>query len=157
MPGSAGDVGKVSSPHRRRLTTANTSRKVAVCLRYQADTRNRDVPIRVQCSRHPSATRLERPKSKGVVRSMARSDQWHCVSMRHQGTTFLKRHFQTPARNFVADDLCCRLGGIGGTDGGWRGRLPKGSRVRTRADRQGIVSIAVPKAVPVVYRTIKDP
>ena len=51
---------------------------------------------------------------------MAWSDHWRCVSMRHQGTTFLKGHFQTPTRNFVADDPFCRQSEVGGKDGFWR-------------------------------------
>jgi hypothetical protein len=106
-----GDVGKVPWPHRCRLTMASTERQVAVCLRYQADTRDRDLPIWVQGlpkERHePVKAKEQRSRTlDGSIRPLAlRLDA-------QMDATPLKGHFQTPVRNFVADELFFRLGGV---------------------------------------------
>src|SRR5712692_11869956 len=110
-PGSVGDVGKVPWPHRCRLTTASTSRKVAVCLRYQADTRDRNVSIRVQrlpkeCHQTVEAKEQRSRALHGWIRPLAL-----CLDAQ-MGATLFKRHFQTPALHKVPDDLFCRLGGV---------------------------------------------
>ena len=88
---------------------------------------------------------------------MARSDHWRCVSMRHQGAPFLKGHFQTPALYESADDLFYRLGGIRGKNGGWRGRLPDGSRVRTQRMGKGSYPERYHSAVPVHISSVRSP
>ena|SRR5947209_5326548 len=141
--GSVGDVGKVSWPHTCRLTSASTSRKVAVSLRYQADTRDRNLPIRVQRLPKEGHQTVEAKEQRsrtlnGSIRPLAlRLDA-------QMGAPFLKRHFQTPTRNFVADDLLCRLGRIGGKDRFGRA-LARWVTSQHPTDRQGSVSIAVPE------------
>jgi len=107
---------KCHSPHRCCLTRASTSQKVAVCLRYQVDTRGRDLPIRVQRppkERHEAVEAKEqRSRAPGcLIPPLAL-----CLDAQ-MSALLLKGHFQTPALHEVADDLFCRLGGIGGKDG----------------------------------------
>src|SRR5947209_13415472 len=59
-------------------------------------------------------------------------------------TTLLKGHFQTRARNFVADDLFCWLGGISGKDG-FGGTLARWLASQHPAVRYGRRDIAIPQ------------
>ena len=74
-------MGKVKRPHRCRLTTASTSQKVAVCLQYQADTRDRNVPIRVQrlpkeCHKTVEAKEERSRAPGGSIRPLALSSRY---------------------------------------------------------------------------------
>src|SRR5262245_49143860 len=59
-------------------------------------------------------------------------------------TPLLKSHFQAPALHEVANDLCCRLGGVGGKNG-FRRAFALGITSQNPANRQGIVSGAIPQ------------
>src|SRR5258708_27007381 len=63
------------------------------------------------------ATRLKRPKSKGVERSRARSDHWRCVSMPRWARLSSKVTRHSPALHKVLDDLLCQLVWVGGKEG----------------------------------------
>src|SRR5258708_17514214 len=116
---------------------------VAVCLRYQADTRNRDLPIRVERLPKEGQQTVEAKEQRsralnGLIRPLAL-----CLDAQ-MGAPLLKGHFQTPARNFVANDLFGRLGRVGGKDG-FGGTLARWITSQDPTDRQRSVSIAVPQ------------
>src|SRR6266705_5111460 len=77
---------------------------------------DRNVPIRVQrqpkeCREAVAAKEQRRRAFDGSIRPLA-------LGLDAQmSTTFLKGDFQTPALHKIADDLFCRLGGVGGKDG----------------------------------------
>jgi hypothetical protein len=48
MSGSVGDVGKVQNPHRCRLMPTSMERQVAICLQYQAGSRDGNAAIGIQ-------------------------------------------------------------------------------------------------------------
>src|SRR6516165_9172680 len=77
---------------------------------------NRDVSIPVQCS--PKECHQAGKAKEQRCRAFDGSIRPLALRLETQmGTTFFKRHFETPALHEVADDLFCRLGGIGGKDG----------------------------------------
>jgi hypothetical protein len=136
-------VGKVSGPHRCRLMTASTSRKVAVCLRYQADTRERNTAIRVQ---RPPKECHEAVKAK-EQRSRAPGGAIRPLALRlnaQMSTPLLKGHFQTPALHKVSDKLFCCLGGIGGKDS-FGGTLARWITSENPADEERVKAIAIPQ------------
>src|SRR5437879_4629234 len=45
------------------------------------------------------------PKRAGVVRRMARSDHWRCVSTRHLGSHFVKGDFDWPTHDKPCQNL----------------------------------------------------
>src|SRR5205814_7992389 len=63
------------------------------------------------------------------------------------GVTFLKGHFQTPPLHEIAEDLFCRLGGVGGKDG-FGGALAIGITSQHPTDGQRIKAIAIPQGCP---------
>lgn len=104
---------------------------------------DRDLPIgaqRLPKEGHQTGEAKEqrRPTLHGSIRP------WTLRLDAQMGAPLLKGPFQTPARNFVADDLLCRLGRIGGKDG-FGGRLAPGITSQHPPDRQGSGSIALPQ------------
>src|SRR5258708_23732576 len=104
---------------------------------------NRKLPIRVQ--------RLPKEGHQTVEAKEERSralDGWiRPLALRldaQMSATLLKRHLQTPALHEIADDLFCRLGGVGGKDGLGR-TLAQWITSEDPTDGQGIVSIAIPQ------------
>jgi hypothetical protein len=166
-PGSVGDMGNVPEPHRCRLTRASTSRKVAVDVRDQAAWATGICPSGYHAC-PPRVTRRERPQSRGVERAPARSDQWRCVSMPPwaRRSSPVTSRLQRVMR--IAEDRFCRLGGVGGTDGGGRPRARwiasqhpsdrEGSGTRAGPQRRARAALpgAFPLARPVSSELLPD-
>ena len=74
-----GDVEKACAIQSWRRTAASASEKVTAGLAYQAARLGRTRP-RAARSLAQSVTRENKASRQGVVRAMARSDHWRCVS-----------------------------------------------------------------------------